>query len=357
VKTPPNRRPKAPLPTPLVLVAALAALLATGGTAPVHAAPRQEPFVIRPLSLSHDGRWIGNGVAYGPHRDGQSPDGASPTREQLRQDLHLMAARWSLLRVYGAASFADTMLQVIRDDRIDMKVMLGVWIAPEETRDSTGRVLTRLPANQAANRREIEAAVRLAAAYPDLVRAVCAGNETQVSWSAHRVPANLLVGTIRELRMRTNVPVTTADDFAFWKSPESQAVAAEIDFVTAHMHPLWNGILLPDALDWTRRTYGDVRVAHPGRLVVLGETGWATARSNEGDQGKLMKGAVGEAEQKVFHDALTSWVTRERVPVFEFEAFDENWKGGSNPRDVEKHWGLFRADRTPKPAVGGKGRP
>ena len=37
--------------------------------------------------------------------------------------------------------------------------------------------------------------------------------------------------------------------------------------------------------------------------------------------------------------------------AFTFEAFDENWKGGPEPDDAEKHWGFFRADRTPKPAV------
>ena len=35
---------------------------------------------------------------------------------------------------------------------------------------------------------------------------------------------------------------------------------------------------------------------------------------------------------------------------FYFEAFDEKWKGGQHPAEVEKHWGVYRSDRTPKPA-------
>ena len=31
-----------------------------------------------------------------------------------------------------------------------------------------------------------------------------------------------------------------------------------------------------------------------------------------------------------------------------FEAFDEKWKGGEHPNEVEKHWGLIKSDRTPK---------
>ena len=31
-----------------------------------------------------------------------------------------------------------------------------------------------------------------------------------------------------------------------------------------------------------------------------------------------------------------------------FEAFDENWKGSDHELEPEKHWGLYKADRTPK---------
>ena len=31
-----------------------------------------------------------------------------------------------------------------------------------------------------------------------------------------------------------------------------------------------------------------------------------------------------------------------------FEAFDEPWKGGNNPLEAEKNWGIFKVDRTPK---------
>ncbi len=44
---------------------------------------------------------------------------------------------------------------------------------------------------------------------------------------------------------------------------------------------------------------------------------------------------------------MAKW-SRARIASFYFEAFDENWKGGDHPDEVEKHWGLFRADRTPK---------
>ena len=64
-----------------------------------------------------------------------------------------------------------------------------------------------------------------------------------------------------------------------------------------------------------------------------------------------MKGRAGEAEQAVVCDALRKWARADSVSLFLFEAFDENWKGGTDPDEVEKHWGLFRADRSPKPAL------
>jgi exo-beta-1,3-glucanase (GH17 family) len=147
------------------------------------------------------------------------------------------------------------------------------------------------------------------------------------------------------------VPVTTADDFNFWNKTESQAVANEVDYIVTHMHPLWNGIQLEAALEWTRKTYAEIQTAHPNHLVVLGETGWATQRHNVGEQAELMKGKTGEPEQKVFYDEVIAWVEKDRIPLFYFVAFDENWKGGEHPNEVEKHWGLYRADRTPKKAL------
>jgi exo-beta-1,3-glucanase (GH17 family) len=275
-------------------------------------------------------------VCYGPHRDGQRPDGPAPSTAELREDLHLLAAHWKLVRVYGSRGPAETMLEIIRDDSLDLKVMLGAWVSPADT---------------AGNRAEIEAAARLATAYPELVAAVCVGNETQVSWSAHRCAPEVLLAALREARARVQVPVTTADDFNFWNKPESAAVAAEVDFITLHAHPLWNGRQLEEALPWLRAQLDEVAALHPDRTVVIGETGWATRRHTEGEQATLMKGRLGEAQQKLFHDEVRAWAAEARVTVFFFEAFDENWKGGAHPDEVEKHWGLWRADRTPKAAL------
>jgi exo-beta-1,3-glucanase (GH17 family) len=297
---------------------------------------REDPFLPRPFTLRLDDRPPVGAVCYGPHRDGQRPGGPEPAVAQLREDLRLMGRHWDLLRIYGASGFADSLLSLIRDDGPGMRVMLGVWISQDDT---------------LANRREVEAAVRLAAVYPEIVVAVSVGNETQVSWSSYRCEAELLVGYVREVRARVTVPVTTADDFNYWNKPESRALAAEIDFITLHAHPMWNGRQLDEALAWLSEQTSVVQAVHPERVVVIGETGWATSVHDEGEQARLIKGRPGEAEQKRFYDEVRAWAETERRTVFVFEAFDENWKGGPHPDEVEKHWGLYRADRSPKAAM------
>ena len=62
-------------------------------------------------------------------------------------------------------------------------------------------------------------------------------------------------------------------------------------------------------------------------------------------------GPAGTAEQARFFQQVNAWTDQRRIPTFYFEAFDEPWKGSADPREIEKHWGLFDADRAPKPAL------
>jgi exo-beta-1,3-glucanase (GH17 family) len=145
--------------------------------------------------------------------------------------------------------------------------------------------------------------------------------------------------------------VATADDFGYWLLPESDAVARELDFLVTHVYAMWNGVPLEGALAFTREKYAEVARLHTGLPIVIGEAGWATRKHTEGEQARLIRGEAGEEPQRVFYEQFTDWVVRERITSTWFEAFDEGWKGGPHPDEVEKHWGLFRADRTPKRAV------
>lgn len=307
-----------------------------------------EAITVRNFVPEANGDWIGEGVSYGPFREGQRPGGEQPTEQQLTEDLVLIAKHWRLIRMYGTQGCTENVLRIIRDQELPIKVMLGAWITREYEGDGQASI------NQEAvraNRREVEELIRLTNAYPDVVIAASVGNETQVYWSAHVTRTDVLVKYIRQVRSATKIPVTTADDFNFWNKPQSQAVAAEVDFLVLHVHALWAGNLLKDAIGWTERIYDEICDYHPTKLVVIGEAGWATQVHTEGEQAKLIKGKAGEKEQAIYYQQFTDWARKEKICTFFFEAFDEPWKGGPHPNEVEKHWGLFKVNRQPKEAM------
>jgi exo-beta-1,3-glucanase (GH17 family) len=312
------------------------------------AVDKQSPFIKRPFVAERDGKWIGNAICYGPHRDGQAPGAESPTREQLLEDLHIMLGHWNMLRMYGSRGATEEVLSLIKEHGLDMKVVVGAWIGPEAILDEQGNVAEAIPEEIAANQAEVDTAIRLANEYPDIVVAVTIGNETQVEWSAHKTRPAVLIKYIRQARAQTEAPVSTADVGTYWAKPHSKEVADELDFVVTHVYAMWNGQQLETAMDWTKHLYAENLANHPDHQFVIGEAGWATQMKKDADEGQWIKGEANEANQVVFHRDFIAWATENQVPNFFFEAFDENWKGGDHPDMVEKHWGVFNADRTPK---------
>jgi exo-beta-1,3-glucanase (GH17 family) len=323
--------------------------------APAHAADAAAPAVApaatlpggaRPFQAELDGKWIGNGVCFSPFRPGQAPGESYPGEAQVLEDLHLVNHYWQLVRMYDFSPVAETTLKLIRRHQLPMRVILGAWIVPEK--DTAGRT---------NNRTQIDGVIRLANQYRDIVVAVSIGNETMVDWSDHRCEPSLVIDCIREARRAITQPVTTADDYNFWNKEASKPVAAEVDFITLHCYALWNGRQLDEAMAWTEKIYDSAAEFHPGKQIILGETGWATkydaSKKGPGEEGALMKGEVSVAAQENYLRQHYQWVSRRKVVTLLFEAFDESWKGGgraTSPGVAEKHWGVFDEERNPKPS-------
>jgi exo-beta-1,3-glucanase (GH17 family) len=300
---------------------------------PVEASTEPEPFERRPFPPERGGEPLVDGISYGPFREAQRPGGPNPTVEQIREDLALLAPRFGMVRVYSSREPTETILAVLAETGLPLQVMVGAWVAHD---DAEG------------NAAEVAEAIRLANAYPEQVLAVSVGNESQVAWSAHRSDRGALIEALRTVRGAIQQPVTTADDYNFWNKPEAQEVAAEVDFLCLHAYAMWNQQPLDDAVAWTATTYGSIRALHPDLPIAMCESGWATELNPEGDEVQYVKAPAGEAEQARFYAEYTTWARDEGVPYFYFEAFDEPWKGSEDPREIEKHWGLYEVDRTPK---------
>lgn len=298
-----------------------------------------------------DPAWLGRAICYSGYRDGQSPDlRRFPTYEQVREDLVLLARHWRILRLYDCSPHATLVLEVIRREGLDLKVLLGAWLAAEA--DNPGcpwggvHGAARLEANVAENLRELDRLVQLARLHPEAVVAVAAGNEACVDWTDHLVPPARVLEYVRALRRELRQPVTCCDNYVPWLGP-LDALAAEADFLSVHTYPAWEARAVGEALAYTQQNWRDVALRHPGKPVVITEAGWTTRSGGRGVRAE----DASPANQAIYLSALDRWSVERGVLTFVFEAFDEAWKGSPDPLEPEKHWGVFTTDRRPKPAV------
>jgi len=291
--------------------------------------------------------WIGYAVAYSGFREGQDPNGAMPSTAQIREDLHLLDPGFSYIRTYAAAR-PDTheVLRIIREDELNLKVVLGAWLHCEDPRHAAYE-----PRHAALNDEEIEAAISLARAYPDVVVGITVGNEILVDWSFWPVPLPRVIELVRRVQDATGLPVSVADDYSAWASPEGVELSRVVDFVFLHAHPIWHKKSIEDGFPAFLDMFRQVREAvGPDQRLIVGETGWATFTTPAQTETLHAPDAGSEESQEVFWHQLHDWAIREGVPVFWFSAFDEPWKDASG---TEGFWGLYRVDRSPRQVLQG----
>jgi len=272
-------------------------------------------------------KWQGNGIDYSGYRAGQNPQlNHFPTQAQILEDLKILEKNWTMIRLYGGDQHSLDVMDVIRREKIGLKVLLGIWL--------DGRL-----AKQEENERQTAIAIRLANEYKDIVLGVSVGNEILVSWSDNKLTEDQAIGYVDRVKKAVDCPVTVADDYLYWRQPEAK-LANHVDFITMHTYPMWGHEDIDTAMPSTIRNYESVRKAHPGKAIVLGEAGWASYTIGAQHAPR----AGDEKKQKRYYEELTAWAKANDLTVFWFEAFDEPWKGSG----TEGHWGLFSADRKAK---------
>lgn len=309
-------------------------------------------------------------VNYSPYRTARNEselgsEVISPAN--VLQDLRLIQATGiGSIRLFSSRAFARTVLEVIRDNNLDLKVQLGTYPNP-----ITG------PAAEADNIAELDAGIALANAFPTIVVAVSVGNETMVEWSTHKVPVADMARYLRKVRSAIGQPVTTNDNFLFWASVPP-AIAETVDYAAVHVYPFLDTFYNPTAYDWRQKTVSEAQRAtamieasiaeaksqferarkgltglNLGDMpMVIGETGWAAVDTAGGPSLAFRAHPV---NQKMYFDALQVWAQQGRrdsqgpKAIYVFQAFDEPWKQGDDG------WGLFNARREARYTVQGLG--
>ncbi|NNC36515.1 MAG: glycosyl hydrolase [Hyphomonadaceae bacterium] len=291
-------------------------------------------------------------MAYSGFREGQHPDrgeGANnPSREEILEDLQILDAHdFHLIRLYDSGENSRMTLDLIREQNLPIKVLLGIWLDAEISNHEGCPWLDqpipdeKLSANKFKNKKEIDRGIGLAKEFDDIVVSVNVGNEALVSWNDHMVPLDSVIAYVKDVQNRIEQPVTVADNYEWW-AQDGEALAAVVDFLGVHTYPVWENRSIDEGLSYTLKNMQKIYDAFPGKPIAILEAGWATTASEFGDR-------AGEDQQKRYYREMMDWGTQTNTTIFFFEAFDEPWKGDrNNLMGAEKHWGAFFVDRTPK---------
>ncbi|NAS32010.1 glycosyl hydrolase family 17 [Flavobacteriaceae bacterium R38] len=334
-------------------------------------------------------------VSYGGYR--ANTRNIQPTIEELKEDLKILHAMGiKVLRTYNVQPklpHASNILKAIRalkneDSDFEMYVMLGAWInclnawtdkAPDHNVESPDNAL------------EIERAVALANAYPDIVKIIAVGNEAMVKWatSYYVQPGVILkwVNHLQNLKSEEKLPkelwITSSDNFASWgggtpdyHTDDLNQLIEAVDFISMHTYPMHDTHYNPSfwgvsneeltlskseqieevmqrAMTYAKSQYESVREymlsLGVNKPIHIGETGWASYASElYGDKGSK---ATDEYKQGLYYKYMRDWTNKNKMACFYFEAFNESWKDAANPLGSENHFGLFTIDGKAKYAI------
>lgn len=292
----------------------------------------------------------GKAICYSGFREGQRPGNRYPSTEEVKEDLEILRPHWDYLRLYDCDAFSRTVLDVIRQEGMHFKVLLGAFIEAEMNNFNCpwGGVYPEkeLEANKARNSGKMDALIEWAAEYDDIICMLSVGNEACVDWNDHYVHERKVLAYAQRVQKSAAQPVTFCENYVPWHI-KLQKLGDALDVISIHTYPVWEYKHIDEALEYTKENYYSVAQKYPDKPVIITEAGWATNSNGQG----IDPHNVNETYQKIYFEKLMSWTVEEGIMTFFFEAFDEPWKGSPEPMEPEKHWGLYKADRTPKLAM------
>ena len=203
-------------------------------------------------------------ISYGGFRENTRD--SVPSVEEIKEDLRILDAMGvRILRTYNTQQYAhaEHLLMAIRemrenDPRFEMYVMLGAWI---DCKDARTEAPDHSSGDVGANTAEINAAVRLANSYPEIVKIIAVGNEAMVHWAASYFvePGIILkwVEYLQDLKKSGELPsdlwITSSDNFASWgggdssyHQPDLEKLIRAVDYISMHTYPFHDTHYNPD---------------------------------------------------------------------------------------------------------------
>ncbi|MBI2253127.1 MAG: glycosyltransferase [Proteobacteria bacterium] len=280
------------------------------------------------------------GVSYSAWRqDPTSLAKREPTVEEIREDLQLVAGLTRSVRTYETSGIAGRVPEIAAE--MGLNVTAGAWI----------------DADKKVNEEEIGRLVEIAHNVGSVNQLIVGNEFIHRNRDKEEEAKAELFGYIRRVKAESDLPVSTAEPFDLWL--ENPDLVAEVDYIAVHILPFWNGINIDQALKWTLDRYYAVQKKYPDKRILIAEVGWPSeglTRSTlpeEGPEYQDKGGAVASpVNQGLFLRRFLIEAKKADIDYNVIEAFDQPWKiaveGG-----VGAYWGLWNADRLPKPALQG----
>ncbi|WP_096704409.1 exo-beta-1,3-glucanase [Magnetospirillum sp. 15-1] len=268
-------------------------------------------------------------VSFAPFRRGQGPiTKVYPTSDQIAADMKSLVGVAKGVRTYTSREGLDVVPELGR--KYGIEVTHSAWLGQKP----------------AINDAEVDALIKAANAYPDVIKRVIVGNEVLLRQD---LPPEQLIAYIRKVKAAVKQPVSYADVWAFWlKYPE---VAKEVDFLTIHILPYWEDE--PVGVDGAAKHIVAIyrRMAEQfGKPILIGEAGWPTRGRSRGP-------AVADMENAARFVRTLALVSKENGFDYNVvEAFDQPWKAFLEGT-VGAKWGVVDENRRVKYAMSGPVEP
>jgi exo-beta-1,3-glucanase (GH17 family) len=334
-------------------------------------------------------------MSYGGYR--HSDHTIEPTEDELREDMKLLSAMGvKLIRTYKllkpqAANLVKVISEMKKEDpNFEMYVMLGAWVDCKNSFNSGDGAPDHNQENE-ENPFEIDRAITLANQFPDIVKIIAVGNEAMVKWAeTYYVQPNVILKWVNHLqnlkkdgKLPNDLWVTSSDNFASWGGggeeyhvEDLNKLINAVDFISMHTYPMHDSHYQPEfwldqtglegktdmekieismlrSKEYAIMQYENVRAYMESlgvdKPIHIGETGWASFSA--GHYGPEGSRACDEYKEALYYKHMRDWTNEAGLSCFYFEGFDEPWKGGDNPGDSEKHFGLFTVDGKAKYAI------
>ncbi|KAK9704504.1 hypothetical protein K7432_010147 [Basidiobolus ranarum] len=248
------------------------------------------------------------------------------TGDDVLNEIKILSQLTKRVRLYGMdCNQGEFVLEAIHRLKIDMKVVLTVWI------DS----------NSVTYERQSKELIRVLSKYGTAnIYGISLGNEVLFR---KEMDDTALFGRLKQLRdtlraQNWDIPVFTSEIGSLIDTE----LVSEVDLVMANIHPYFAGTIVSDASNWTLSYFKQSIQAliPPSKAGIISEVGWPT-------RGDRNQGSIPNVNnQQLFLNDFLCKANRLQIPYFYFEVFDSPWKIQFN--QLETSWGIFDAKKNLK---------